>query len=49
MFLKRLRCQEITVSGRTIINADLQSFQIILSAIQNKRSRYATVVASHLA
>ncbi len=37
--LNRLRCHEITVSGRTIIKADFQSFQIALSPIQKIRSR----------
>ena len=37
--LNRWRCQEITISGRTIISADFQSFQIILNPIQNSRSR----------
>lgn len=36
--LKRRRCQEITVSGRTMSNADFQSCQIIRKLIQNSRS-----------
>src|SRR5215831_13208063 len=36
--LNRLRCYEITVSGRTITSADFQSFRIVLSPIQNTRS-----------
>src|SRR6516165_6746086 len=37
--LHRLRCQEVTVSGCTIINADFQSCQIMYRPIQNNRSR----------
>ena len=37
--LNRLRCHEITVSGRTITRADFQFFQIVLSPVQNSRSR----------
>jgi hypothetical protein len=33
--LNRLRCHEITVSGRTMTRADFQFFQIVLSPIQN--------------
>jgi hypothetical protein len=36
--LKRLRCQEITVSGRTTIRADFQFAQIVRKLIQNRRS-----------
>jgi hypothetical protein len=36
--LNRLRCHPITVSGRTITRADLQSFQIVISPVQNSRS-----------
>src|SRR5262249_18657527 len=35
--LKRLRCQSITVLGRTINNADLHPAQIFVRAIQKSR------------
>ena len=39
--LKRLRCQEITVSGRTIMSADFQSLQMFFMPIQHQQSNVA--------